>query len=119
MKAPKDASKRILSRAVTPPLLPIQEKVVPDKWLNIPICLTRAFQDSVENQIYLEKLAADAIERAERSSHKCDQVKDLLVKEIQRNTKAIKDEINVKISTNEVKIKSSITEVRNSLETTQ
>lgn len=85
--------------------------------MNIPICLTRATQDSVENQIYLEKLAADAIDRAERASDKCDRVRDLLVKEIQRNTKALKDELNVKISTNEVKIKASVAEIRANQET--
>ena len=81
--------------------------------MNIPICLSRAFQDSVDNQIYLEKLATDAILRAERASQKCDQVKDMLIKEVARNGKAVKDEVNVKISTMSEKIKATVTEVRN------
>ena len=39
------------------PLLPINECIFPDKWLNIPSCLVRAFEDDIKNQLYLERLA--------------------------------------------------------------
>ena len=33
----------------------IDEAIQTDTWSNIPVCLVKAFDSSVENQVYLEK----------------------------------------------------------------
>ena len=42
---------------VEAPLLPLGERVLPERWLNIPSCLVKAFQDDIANQEYLEALS--------------------------------------------------------------
>lgn len=41
---------------IIPPLLPLNEQVIPDTWVNIPSCLVKGFKADIENQIYLEKM---------------------------------------------------------------
>jgi len=40
---------------VNPPKDPLCERIEPDKWNNIPVCLSKAFRDDVDNQEYLER----------------------------------------------------------------
>ena len=40
---------------VNPPSQSLCERIEPDKWNNIPVCLSKAFRDDVDNQEYLER----------------------------------------------------------------
>ena len=40
---------------VNPPKEPLCERIEPAKWNNIPLCLTEAFREDIENQEYLER----------------------------------------------------------------
>lgn len=52
----KDMEQDEIKRAVTPPLLPLDELVKPDKWVNIPSCLNKGFEHVIENASHQEKM---------------------------------------------------------------
>ena len=45
----KEMEQDDIKRAVTPPLLSLNELVRPDKWVNIPTCLNKGFEHVIDN----------------------------------------------------------------------
>ena len=35
--------------------MPLSKRIQPETWLNIPVCIVKAFQSEIENHEYLEK----------------------------------------------------------------
>ena len=50
----------------TPNVLPLSERILPDKWLNIPPVLVKAFHVDIENQESLEQMIINLNKRIDR-----------------------------------------------------
>ena len=83
----------------TPNILPLSERILPDKWLNIPPVLVKAFQTDIENQESLEHMIINLSKRLDKTQEQVklsldDNKKKLttLVNDMKRD---IKKEINM------------------------
>ena len=87
------------------PLLPINECIFPDKWLNIPSCLVRAFEDDIKNQLYLERLAHNLGYKANKLEVKVSDQRRQIDKAIEERAGELKREFGRSLVDKETKLK--------------
>ena len=91
--------------AINPPILPINETITPDKWLNIPACLMKAFEDDIKNQQYLERFANNLSFRANKLDTKISDQRRQIENVIEERAQDLKRELGKSLTGSEVKLK--------------
>ena len=74
----------VLKREVEPMVLPLSERIVPDAWLNIPSCIVKGFQVSIENQEWLEEYLKNVGQKIHALDSKIGLLKQHADKEIKK-----------------------------------
>jgi len=97
---------------LNPPLLPLTDCILPDRWLNIPACLVSAFQADIENQEYLERFIKSLSHTVTRMDTRLANTRDQLEKQITRECELVKREGQREKLGLETKIKASLTDIR-------
>jgi hypothetical protein len=47
------------------PEIAIEDKIIPEDWHNIPVCLVKAFKVDVDNQVYLESFCKVLLQKVD------------------------------------------------------
>ena len=100
------------SGPVVAPLLPLGDRILPDRWLNIPSCLVNAFREDIANHEYLERVCQSVSERMQAVEDKMRNQKKMFAVMIDKSAVEVRGDTTRAVLALETKLKSSITEVR-------
>lgn len=86
------------------PETPIGTIIVPDAWMNIPMCLVKAFKDDIWHQEFLLQAILKLDNKFGKLDENLKETKRVLDKKIVDETKTLKNELTRIITATETKV---------------